>query len=461
MAIKAILKFRWSILITILLAGITTGCRLNNRSAIVSLDNITAKFLDINPMEYKNAVIKKDDSTTYIEITETGAGYFRLTNNIELFLLPGDRISIKSDRSRYEVGGDYSAYLSNCLRDITEKKKEILAGINLREYISSSSTDNLHQSMKIIEALDKALEEVEVNKQSAGFLKFEKARNRYRVFRLLNNYDINYAETTGFAAETDEDFYNYLDKVDYHNKDLLQLKEYDDFLKSLIDLQRRKTGTLGTEQTNILLDFFMGLDACQEVRDLLLKNIFFDQLYLLSVSEEQLAKFNESCKNDEFLHVINTRYETYKRIYSGMPAPDLKLIDPEGKIRLLSEFKGSYVYIDVWGLFCTPCIKAIPKFNEVKQILRNENIIFIGLCRELPQNSGFWIEKMKKLNVTGLQFLPENEKQFLSDFLVAEIPRYILIDPEGRYINANAPEPSDYLTGYLKEIINGNYSYPN
>ncbi len=45
----------------------------------------------------------------------------------------------------------------------------------------------------------------------------------------------------------------------------------------------------------------------------------------------------------------------------------------------------------------------------------------------------------------GIQLFADNnwKSKFVEEYLIKGIPRFILIDPQGNIINANAPRPSD------------------
>jgi hypothetical protein len=47
--------------------------------------------------------------------------------------------------------------------------------------------------------------------------------------------------------------------------------------------------------------------------------------------------------------------------------------------------------------------------------------------------------------LSGMQLMADNnwESQFVADFMIKGIPRFILIDPNGNILDANAPRPSD------------------
>ena len=52
---------------------------------------------------------------------------------------------------------------------------------------------------------------------------------------------------------------------------------------------------------------------------------------------------------------------------------------------------------------------------------------------------------IKEKELGGVQLLTDNSSnsQFIKDYAIVGIPRFILLDPQGKIIDANAPRPSD------------------
>ena len=63
----------------------------------------------------------------------------------------------------------------------------------------------------------------------------------------------------------------------------------------------------------------------------------------------------------------------------GSEAPDFKYPDIEGNIYSLKDFKGKYVYIDVWATWCGPCCKEIPSLKKLEKKMEKKKIVFVSL----------------------------------------------------------------------------------
>ncbi len=391
-----------------------------------------------------------------IKISNQKAFYFELNKKVEIFLLPGDSVFIQTLDNDYEVLGGESAIISNQLKLINQEKLNVLKGLNISELFSSNSKDYKIKSNELMNQLLKSIERISNNTSNKEFIRLEREKVKYKVYRIMNIYDINYSDQTGNQPHIDELFYDYLHHANFRDTTLLQLKEYIIFLESFVDLKMRqeidKKESDNYQVTKNVINEIVRLNAETKISDELLQILLKDEIYKLNVNDEIMFDFQTLCKNNTYISNLNDSYQTYKKILPGMPVSDFRFIDQMGKVYTLSDFKGSYLYIDVWGLYCSPCLKAMPKFNEIKNFFKGKKINFIGVCRELPKNKDRWIKRMREYNVMGLQFLPENEKQFLKDYLIGEIPRYILIDKEGRFMNANATKPSDELLNELLKI---------
>ena len=138
----------------------------------------------------------------------------------------------------------------------------------------------------------------------------------------------------------------------------------------------------------------------------------------------------------------------------GKPSPDFKdYMNYNGGKSSLADFRGSYVYIDVWATWCVPCIYEIPFLKKVEKQYADKNIIFLSMSADEPKNEQKWREMIKDKDLHGVQLLADNamDSQFITDYYIYGIPRFILIDPQGNVVSYDAPRPSEEK---LKELFN-------
>ncbi len=129
-------------------------------------------------------------------------------------------------------------------------------------------------------------------------------------------------------------------------------------------------------------------------------------------------------------------------------------MDARDSLHTLGDFRGRYVLIDVWGIYCSPCIKEIQPLKEIKARFHDANITFIAV--NLDGTKDAWIKRMKELNLDGLQFRALNgwSSELQKSYEIDQVPTFVLIDREGRFLDARARFPSDGLEYVLNSLPN-------
>jgi len=161
---------------------------------------------------------------------------------------------------------------------------------------------------------------------------------------------------------------------------------------------------------------------------------------------------NVSAQNEQLISYFESTYAKNQVMGEGKPSPKFEnYVDYKGGKKSLDSFKGKYVYIDVWATWCGPCIAQFPYLKELKTIYKNKNIVFIGISTdEDSRNGGSWeaAEKkwrdfVKEKDLGDVQLWSGRDFSFQQAYEINAIPRFILIDPDGNILDANAPRPSD------------------
>ena len=157
-------------------------------------------------------------------------------------------------------------------------------------------------------------------------------------------------------------------------------------------------------------------------------------------------------QNNQLVTYFNNTYNKNKVMGKGILSPKFEnYMDVKGGEKSLDSFKGKYVYIDVWATWCRPCIQQIPYLQALEKEYHNKNIEFVSISTDESRRSGGsweaaekkWRGFIKKRNMTGVQLWSGQDYSFQQAYQINSIPRFILIDPEGKIVEANAARPSD------------------
>lgn len=140
---------------------------------------------------------------------------------------------------------------------------------------------------------------------------------------------------------------------------------------------------------------------------------------------------------------VRIKYHHMESMLPGRPSPDVIFWRTQDKSEKSDNFfKGKYIYIDFWATWCKPCIKEIPDLVKLKNEYKDFNIEFVSVS--VDEDNSAWKEFVAKQKLTGVQFWVDgsNKKIYDKNFNITMIPRFVLIDDNGKIVNANAPRPS-------------------
>ena len=103
--------------------------------------------------------------------------------------------------------------------------------------------------------------------------------------------------------------------------------------------------------------------------------------------------------------------------------------------------KGKIVVVDVWASWCGDCIKGLPKYKELQK--QFPDVVYLNISMDRDWES--WIIGAEHHLITGQHFwAPEGMKgTFGSEIDLSWIPRYMVVDQEGKIALYNAKEADD------------------
>lgn len=133
--------------------------------------------------------------------------------------------------------------------------------------------------------------------------------------------------------------------------------------------------------------------------------------------------------------------------------PDITFLDTEGKEVRIKDFKGKYIYIDVWASWCYPCRREYPALKALRERLKDKAIVFVGISCDAGEIR--WKGALRDEKMDGIQWiLKKGDRSFMSFFKIATIPRYILVDRKGKIINPDIERPSNPKTEESLKALN-------
>jgi thiol-disulfide isomerase/thioredoxin len=207
-------------------------------------------------------------------------------------------------------------------------------------------------------------------------------------------------------------------------------------------------------------DSIFNIDADEAVLLELLKNRSngMEQTIKAAQLDEQFAAIYLEAFKDEAQGNISYLENTVRaNALNGKPSPLFSYENHKGGTTSLTDFKGKYVYVDVWATWCGPCKAEIPSLKKMEEKYHDANIVFVSISVDTKKDYEKWRAFVTEKELGGVQLVADKDwsSEFVKAYMINGIPRFILIDPAGNVVQANAPRPSDpklvvLLDGLLK-----------
>lgn len=166
-----------------------------------------------------------------------------------------------------------------------------------------------------------------------------------------------------------------------------------------------------------------------------------------------LAKLRSSGADAETIADAEELYNGWMAIAEGEPAPEFHGTDLHGERIALSDLQGKVVYVDVWATWCGPCRGEIPFLQELEEAFHGDSrVAFVSIS--VDEDKEAWQTMVTEDELGGIQILAPSawKSEVVTEYRIAGIPRFMLIDADGSIVSASAERPS---SGTVAETIKG------
>lgn len=418
------------------------------------IENPTVKSVSVFQGREKIKEIQLEQDGTFSDTLTVENGYYNLDHGREvayMYLEKGDSINVSLDTKEFDETIKYSGIGSGKNNFLAEKVLiEEKADIDISKVYAMEEPDFIAVMEDLKNSKVKSLESKE--NLSSEFKTTEKKNIDYDyLINLLNypSYHKHFAKKAEFKAS--DDFMTRFSSIDYNNsKDYEALDSYKRLVQSHYAKKLRDSDNpslIFEEVSNAGID---------DLKEDFSKSLRYD----ISPSNENLKAFYDGImklsSDEKYKEEITVKYDKVSKLAKGMPSPAfVEYENHKGGTTSLKDLKGKYVYVDVWATWCGPCIREIPSLKEVEKQFHGKNIAFVSTSIDKASAHNTWVEMVKNKELGGIQLMADNDwnSQFVKDYAIEGIPRFILIDPDGNIVSADAPRPSNpKLVELFKEL---------
>jgi thiol-disulfide isomerase/thioredoxin len=385
--------------------------------------------------------ITLNEDGTFQDTLRVDAGYFILaheSNSANIFLSPAKDLQITTDAKHFIDSMRYegkATAANNFLLEKSRRNKKLnpdeIYAMDEAKFIQKMTEIKEVSVKKLAEATDLDEEFVTLEKKNLKFVHLLNI-SRYPYFA------VNYYERKDYKPS--EDYKAIFKDIDYDNEENFNTyKVYRDLATSHY-----------AEKIDPENDIEGAMEIVKNLKSKSLKeNIIEELAYLVSPSfnnSEYLYKSLTEISTDENLKKeLTKKYTTMQNLVAGKDSPAFDYENHKGGTTSLADLAGKYVYIDVWATWCGPCIAEIPSLKKVEKQYHDKNIAFVSISIDELKDHDKWKKMVTEKELGGIQLMADNawKSKFVADYAIEGIPRFILIDPNGKITNADAPRPSD------------------
>jgi thiol-disulfide isomerase/thioredoxin len=136
----------------------------------------------------------------------------------------------------------------------------------------------------------------------------------------------------------------------------------------------------------------------------------------------------------------------------GELAPDLRLTDPDGHVHALSEFQGRPVLVNLWALWCSPCMQELPLLQQAQSAYGRDRLTVLAVGADSESNV---VGAVGQHRLDGLVVLMDTSSgaEVVAPLAGADggLPHTVLLDAERRVraIHAGSFRNIEQLRGFI------------
>ena len=196
-------------------------------------------------------------------------------------------------------------------------------------------------------------------------------------------------------------------------------------------------------------DFKKAMEEKKEDDAKLLSNPKLDPDFVALIKKDNEMRMNYLQKN----HQANLA----KSKLNNTMSPSFDYENHKGGKTKLADLAGKYVYVDVWATWCGPCRAEIPSLKAIEEKYHGKNIEFVSISIDVAKDHDKWKNFVTDKSLGGVQLFADKDwnSDFMNGYGINSIPRFILIDPNGKIVKSDAERPSNpKLKEELDKLLN-------
>ena len=172
--------------------------------------------------------------------------------------------------------------------------------------------------------------------------------------------------------------------------------------------------------------------ASPQLAYFLARNAYRYDFPTLSALRKSLDK---SLDNNPYIKELDLALEQLSKIQPGAEAPEIDLVDAQGKKVSLKDFRGKKLLVDFWASWCPDCRKASPELVALYKEQKDKGLEILSIS--LDEDTSAWQAAIAKDQYTWPQALAKGvwQSDAALTYALRWIPTYMLLDKDGKILS--------------------------
>ena len=446
------------------LAAIILSCGKIDRSHITFSGNIKNNNEKIIKVTNYNSALKQEiaidslgDFSGQVLVDKDGYYFFQIGRSYTTVRFKrGHNVNVQIDANNFYESMSYSG-------DLKKENNYNVAKSHLRssrvgdpkEYFVVPLNEFLPKIEKTRDTLFSLLDKSGLGQKD---IEVEKKIIEYEYLQTYNNYKKFFHYHNKIDPDLPEDYFDPILSMDTDDEALFRhSRAYRNLIIENFRLSSKKE--MQNNPSLTIIDFVKA--KISGIKSIDIREQFASMLI------RQMKDENENIDDDyhKIMSLLSTernrdkltqRYNSAKSTKAGLASVDFNYENYDGGMTSLEDLRGKLLYIDVWATWCGPCIREFPALKELVKEYEEKDIEFVSVSIDSKNDYSKWRKMVAEKNIGGIHLYDDEglSSDFMKAFSVSLIPRFMMIDPQGKIITAKAPRPSSkevrkFIDGYL------------
>ncbi|MCE9687233.1 TlpA family protein disulfide reductase [Shewanella sp. AS16] len=131
------------------------------------------------------------------------------------------------------------------------------------------------------------------------------------------------------------------------------------------------------------------------------------------------------------------------------PSLEHRLLNPEGELVSLTQFKGQVVYLDFWASWCAPCRKSFPWMNSMQAKYGEQGLTVVAVNLDVERALA---DKFLQQVPANFQLRFDPEGNVARSFELLGMPSSYLFDRQGNLVGSHVGFFQRNTAAYEQEL---------